>query len=466
MWRSKLEMKAISLQVLSCAGLLALANCGNTPGYRVLPQEQETSQDIVVDNKIDILFVVDNSKSMDPEQEVLKQSFENFIKEFQAKGFDFHIGVISTDTMGDGNYWTGQEFSGQKMSKVTETVKDEAGAAVMVPKLNARGKPVKDKDGKPVLVEKTVTKSVMVDDGEPLHPSTYRNFANNGPGSLLVRKNPEGDFDASLKFLTNSTPDLIERFQETATIGSDSYFAESPLLALQEFFSPRMIIAGGWNEGFRRKEAQLAIIIVSDEDESDASFVPGRWGKSAYLADMAQDLQNARAKAFVETMDQVVGKQRSRLHFAAVVTPVGTKIENEKDPNLQRNVEARFLTRITKELNGTILDVRGDFSVRLANLAKTFVTDILTKFELPQPFVPNTLRVCVDETPEDQRDCLGASPTARILSDVSKGGSDGYVLLPNPADASRPIIEFRGNAIPQRSGIKVRFYYTPAKPKE
>lgn len=48
--------------------------------------------------KSDILFVVDNSGSMDNEQTSLINNLENFINEFVENNIDFNIGVITTDS--------------------------------------------------------------------------------------------------------------------------------------------------------------------------------------------------------------------------------------------------------------------------------------------------------------------------------------------------------------------------------
>lgn len=56
-------------------------------GYSVAPLER----------KIDLLFVVDNSGSMDGEQTILADSFRNFISSFQNRGLSYRIGVTTTD---------------------------------------------------------------------------------------------------------------------------------------------------------------------------------------------------------------------------------------------------------------------------------------------------------------------------------------------------------------------------------
>ncbi len=57
-------------------------------------------------NKLDILFCVDNSGSMADEQQILADSFSQFIQSFQSNGIDTHYGIVSTDVTAMGTYWS------------------------------------------------------------------------------------------------------------------------------------------------------------------------------------------------------------------------------------------------------------------------------------------------------------------------------------------------------------------------
>lgn len=46
---------------------------------------------------VDVLFVIDNSCSMEEEQRALRQSFPEFMRYFTGSGLDYHVGVVSTD---------------------------------------------------------------------------------------------------------------------------------------------------------------------------------------------------------------------------------------------------------------------------------------------------------------------------------------------------------------------------------
>lgn len=52
-------------------------------------------------DKVDILWVIDDSNSMRAEQESLAEGFESFSAELEATGVDFHIGVITTTFLYD-----------------------------------------------------------------------------------------------------------------------------------------------------------------------------------------------------------------------------------------------------------------------------------------------------------------------------------------------------------------------------
>lgn len=64
------------------------------------PIETPYAQDRIVQvtiPQVDVLFVVDNSCSMEEEQEALGANFPAFLEFFVGSGLDYHIGVTSTD---------------------------------------------------------------------------------------------------------------------------------------------------------------------------------------------------------------------------------------------------------------------------------------------------------------------------------------------------------------------------------
>ncbi len=72
---------------------------GQIPGsFRFLQEEQvfKTSQD--VNTKIDLLWVVDNSSSMDVHQKKLRDGFQGFAAKYLKPTWDIRVAVITTDT--------------------------------------------------------------------------------------------------------------------------------------------------------------------------------------------------------------------------------------------------------------------------------------------------------------------------------------------------------------------------------
>ena len=66
--------------------------------------EQKFSRRVEVDtfnqapsNEVDILWVVDNSRSMTEEQQAVATSAQQFVTGLETSGMDFHLGVITTD---------------------------------------------------------------------------------------------------------------------------------------------------------------------------------------------------------------------------------------------------------------------------------------------------------------------------------------------------------------------------------
>ncbi len=79
------------------------------PGSNVYTIEQEVS-------KLDILFVVDTSVSMNPELEKLGNAFSVFIERLTTSGFDYHVGIVTMDMQTDGHSGNLQPFRGPGLS--------------------------------------------------------------------------------------------------------------------------------------------------------------------------------------------------------------------------------------------------------------------------------------------------------------------------------------------------------------
>lgn len=84
---------------LSLASLYLVIGCGKeTPTYSLLPDQNIFQQSAsTLTNKIDIVWVIDNSGSMQDDQINVANNFNTFISSFVNKQYDFKISVVGTD---------------------------------------------------------------------------------------------------------------------------------------------------------------------------------------------------------------------------------------------------------------------------------------------------------------------------------------------------------------------------------
>ncbi len=87
----------IYLLLLLLAGLLSACQKSNDSFSLMSEQTTFKQSTEIVPRKIDILWVIDNSGSMENSQANIANNFRSFIEKFQQKNYDFQIGVTTTD---------------------------------------------------------------------------------------------------------------------------------------------------------------------------------------------------------------------------------------------------------------------------------------------------------------------------------------------------------------------------------
>jgi hypothetical protein len=89
----------LSLAIAACAA--ALWACTGHPLQAPDPQPEIQTDlpfQVSADNKLDLIFLVDNSRSMAQEQASLTRNFPQFMRELESRGkLDLHLAVISSD---------------------------------------------------------------------------------------------------------------------------------------------------------------------------------------------------------------------------------------------------------------------------------------------------------------------------------------------------------------------------------
>lgn len=95
-----MKISMSDFKILSLGTLIFLSACQKSNDSFSLLSEQNIftqGQGVVVNNKIDIIWVVDGSGTMANHQTNLANNFNNFIGNFLSKGYDYHMVVTSTD---------------------------------------------------------------------------------------------------------------------------------------------------------------------------------------------------------------------------------------------------------------------------------------------------------------------------------------------------------------------------------
>ena len=202
-------------------------------------------------DKVDFLFVIDNSGSMLDEQASLIASFPGFIaaieQTVQAK--DYHIMAVSTD---DGRGVTEGDCDFEE--------------CVCAPSPTCC---VKTCDH--IFAE---TCNGIDCDALPVAPCDL----SYGSGRVVDQLGAACGLAGGRRYMLESQAALTDAFECAASVGVGGAGDEKPMLAAIEAVSPEMNAPGGCNGGFLREDAILVLVVITDEEddpEGGASGSPG-----------------------------------------------------------------------------------------------------------------------------------------------------------------------------------------------
>ena len=192
--------------------------------------------------KVDFLFIIDTTGSMEDEQAVLVEAFPGFIDAIvDALGHqsDHHIMVIDTDAWGrcnTANPWEGVDPGSEYCTEYpTNTVFEECdrvrGAGVVHP-----------------IGQYASDELCPVQGGH--------------------------------RYITAGQPDLVGTFECIASVGIAGHHHERPMDGLVAAMSPELNGPGGCNEGFIRDDALLVITMLSDDTFYHDTGTPQQWYES------------------------------------------------------------------------------------------------------------------------------------------------------------------------------------------
>ena len=189
--------------------------------------------------KVDFLFVVDNSASMEDEQATLIDAFPGFMNTIEQSlevGSDWHVLVTDTDPWGkckSGNGWEGTAPHDDDCNNyIKSTVFEEC--------------------------DRTLGAGVV-------HPAG--GHSTNGVCTPASGK----------RYIEEGEPDLPGMFSCMAKVGVAGSAQERPMDALMAAISPELNGAGGCNEGFLRDDALLVVTFISDDPWYEDAGDPESW---------------------------------------------------------------------------------------------------------------------------------------------------------------------------------------------
>ncbi len=230
-------MRTTTTMLLAALATLPGCGCGGVPAGAVT----DCTPGAVVPTAVqtDILFVIDDSRSMNEEQDNLRDNLAAFVDALVAQPIanDFRIGVISTSVEAFGaTATTGQSYP-----------------------CTAPCTPVPYPDGALVAVRQDAGGAGIP--GALIYDAATGTWG--GPRVL-----DRGGDPATL-------PALARDFKANVLLGTDGAGKEQPFRAVRLALSDRLLDA---NRGFLRPGARLAIFFVTDEDDCSDSASP--WASS------------------------------------------------------------------------------------------------------------------------------------------------------------------------------------------
>lgn len=189
--------------------------------------------------KVDFLFVVDNSVSMNDEQDTLVASFPGFMDTIQntvSASSDYHILVADTDAWGrcnTANPWMG-------LTPEHTTCNDYIESTVFEECDRVRGAGV-------------------------VHPAGE--YASNTPCDVY----------GGARYIIQGDPNASATFACMAKVGTAGHSSERPMEAIVGALSPALNATGGCNDGFIRSDAILVITFISDDTNYEDTGTPQDW---------------------------------------------------------------------------------------------------------------------------------------------------------------------------------------------
>ena len=302
-------MKNLSLKLAAFVALLAvtIACEKNDRSFSVLAVSQSYDSGVAFTPKpIDVLWIIDDSGSMQSSQDNLVANFQSFITKFQTKNYDFHMGVQSTGA------W------------------------------------------------------------RALFPSNFTNAAQYGK-----LKDGKSTDRSGIFVMDKNTPNLSDVFVKNASLGINGTGDE------RAFQSIEATLLSTLNPGFRRPEAYLAVIILSDEDDFSRT-------RSGSGGDNYNDQYLRPVSYFKNFLDSQVGVGNYSVNTISILDQ---QCLNQLLINAQK-ISTRYIA-LADQTGGAKVSLCGNFGTGLDFIAGSIIA-ANSVFKLARTPIESTIRVKIN----------------------------------------------------------------------
>ncbi len=267
---SRKKLALIAGLVLSGAGLVVAWACIRRPMQ--LPQPKNRSVQVFVmpqsaQRDLDLLFLVDNSLSMNNEQQNLRTQFEvlmDTLKHMRGGLPNVHIGVVTSD-LGTGTY---TNIPGCTRLGGDKGILGQSGATNRGEQyIGAGQKYIVDVEPKGCRIERTVLETGVRCSSHDCTQANCDQAKTPGSNETLTLYTDENgcprcrNYDGTLESV----------FQDYAYVGDQGCGFEQQLEAVKKALDRQDPDAAAANTGFLRDGAYLGVIWVTDEDDCSAS---------------------------------------------------------------------------------------------------------------------------------------------------------------------------------------------------
>ncbi len=348
MWYvNKLKFYVLALLAI---GLGACAD--KSADISILSDSDTFYQSASVNNKIDILWMIDSSGSMAPYQQNLADNFNSFMSDFVTKGYDYNMVVAGTDAwIREVNYRHNTCGSSNNSGNPNVRYYSSADCAITHA---TYGDLTHFRDG-----------DIYGSVGQPQTRSgTYLLTSAMNPATVLSL------FQTNVK--VGIRGDGYERgFQSLRAVlrrnesGAPAYSGETHTVL----------------SDFRRDDAFMAVIVVADEDDQSTRANGNSYGTTSYR------------NAFMDFMDAYTFSSAGNRKYNISSIVVESSNCPGRDPSSSVGTRYMAVADATDGIVGSICDT--NFSSKLSEISSKIV-ELSTRFKLSREPIPSSIVVKVN----------------------------------------------------------------------